>query len=126
VSPNSFQKSGEGVSIWGGVDLTPPGGRRSDELANRYRDGNPVAATNATGDKTQTSRPPRLVCGCQNAEITLARSAAPEAISRDATILVLKRHGYETVVEFCSREARVVLISDAELMPHKFKCEACI
>jgi hypothetical protein len=32
-------------------------------------------------------------------EITLARSAAPEAISRDATVLVLGRHGYETAVE---------------------------
>jgi hypothetical protein len=35
----------------------------------------------------------------RNAEIALARSAAPEAISRDATILVFGRHGYETAVE---------------------------
>jgi len=35
----------------------------------------------------------------RDAEITLARSAAPEGISRDATILVLGRHGYETAVE---------------------------
>ena len=35
----------------------------------------------------------------RTAEISLARSAAPEAISRDATILVLGRHGYETAVE---------------------------
>lgn len=34
-----------------------------------------------------------------NAEIALARSAAPESISRDAKILVLGRHGYETAVE---------------------------
>ncbi|MFY9674747.1 MAG: hypothetical protein WAK13_09855 [Terriglobales bacterium] len=34
-----------------------------------------------------------------NAEITLARSAAPESISRDAEILVLGRHGYETVAK---------------------------
>ena len=32
----------------------------------------------------------------RDAEITLARSAAPEAISQAATILVLGRHGYET------------------------------
>ena len=32
-------------------------------------------------------------------EIALARSAAPESISRDATMLVLGRHGYETAVE---------------------------
>ena len=35
----------------------------------------------------------------RNAEIALARSAAPEAISRDAEILVLARHGYETAVK---------------------------
>ncbi len=35
----------------------------------------------------------------KNAEIALARSAAPEAISREAKILVLGRHGYETAVE---------------------------
>ena len=35
----------------------------------------------------------------RNAEIALARSAAPESISQDATVLVLGRHGYETAVE---------------------------
>src|SRR5262247_235340 len=35
----------------------------------------------------------------RTAEIALARSAAPESISRDATILVLGRQGYETAVE---------------------------
>jgi hypothetical protein len=35
----------------------------------------------------------------RNAEIAMARSAAPAAISADATILVLGRHGYETAVE---------------------------
>jgi hypothetical protein len=34
----------------------------------------------------------------RNAEIALARSAAPEAISRDATVLVLGRNGYETAI----------------------------
>jgi hypothetical protein len=34
----------------------------------------------------------------RDAEIALARSAAPEAISRDATVLVLGRRGYETAV----------------------------
>lgn len=34
-----------------------------------------------------------------DAEIRLARSAAPESISRHATVLVLRRHGYETAVE---------------------------
>ena len=35
----------------------------------------------------------------RNAEIALARSAAPEAISRDAAILVLGKNGYETAIE---------------------------
>jgi hypothetical protein len=35
----------------------------------------------------------------RSAEIALARSAAPDAISADAKILVLGRHGYETAVE---------------------------
>src|ERR1700739_2281416 len=35
----------------------------------------------------------------RNAEIAMARSAAPEVISRDADVLVLGRHGYETAVK---------------------------
>ena len=35
----------------------------------------------------------------QGAEIALARSAAPESISRDAEVLVLGRHGFETAVQ---------------------------
>jgi len=35
----------------------------------------------------------------RNAEIALARSAAPDSISRDATVLVLGRQGYETAVQ---------------------------
>jgi hypothetical protein len=35
----------------------------------------------------------------RDAEIALARSAAPEAISRDAEVLVLGPHGYETAVK---------------------------
>src|ERR1022692_416820 len=37
--------------------------------------------------------------GDRNAEIALARSAAPESISRDATVVVFGPHGYETAVE---------------------------
>jgi hypothetical protein len=35
----------------------------------------------------------------RNAEIALARSAAPPSISGDATVMVLGTHGYETAVE---------------------------
>jgi len=35
----------------------------------------------------------------QNSEVALARSAAPESISRDAEVMVLGRHGYETAIK---------------------------
>ena len=35
----------------------------------------------------------------RNAEIAMARSAAPESISQDAEVMVLGRHGYETAVK---------------------------
>ena len=35
----------------------------------------------------------------RNAEIALARSAAPDSISRDAEVMVLGRHGYETAAK---------------------------
>jgi hypothetical protein len=35
----------------------------------------------------------------QGAEIALARSAAPESISRDAEVLVLGRHGFDAAVK---------------------------
>ena len=33
------------------------------------------------------------------AEIAMARSAAPDSVSHEATVLLLGRHGYETAVE---------------------------
>jgi hypothetical protein len=35
----------------------------------------------------------------RGAEIALARSASPDSIARDATVLVLRPHGYETAVQ---------------------------
>ena len=35
----------------------------------------------------------------RNDEIALARSAAPPSIAKDATVMVLGRHGYETAIE---------------------------
>jgi len=41
----------------------------------------------------------QYLIGDRNAEIALARSAAPESISRDAEVVVLGGHGYETAVK---------------------------
>src|ERR1700731_196154 len=43
--------------------------------------------------------PDQYLIADRNAEIALARSAAPPSISRDATVMVLGSHGYETAVE---------------------------
>jgi hypothetical protein len=43
--------------------------------------------------------PLQLYMTDRDVEIVMARSAAPEAISRDATVLVLTDHGYVTAVE---------------------------
>jgi hypothetical protein len=51
----------------------------------------------------------------RDAEIALARSAAPESISRDATVLVLGRHGYETAVE--SKNGFVCLVERGWMSP---------
>jgi hypothetical protein len=51
----------------------------------------------------------------RNAEIALARSAAPDSISRDAKILVLGRHGYETAVE--GKNGFVCLVERAWMSP---------
>jgi hypothetical protein len=54
-------------------------------------------AVAATPDPTM--RPVEEYLMPRDAEVALARSAAPTAISRDATVLVLTRRGYETAVQ---------------------------
>jgi len=44
----------------------------------------------------------------RNAEISMARSAAPEDISRNATVLVLGKNGYETAIEGTNRFVCIV------------------
>ncbi len=66
------------------------------------------------------------------AEISFARSAAPESISRDATILVLGREGYETAVE--GKNGFVCMVERAwtgpfgwpELWNPKVRAAACL
>ncbi len=59
-----------------------------------------VSAGTAADQKTSYPRmaPVDAYLMDRNQEIALARSAAPESISKDATILVLTRSGYETAV----------------------------
>ncbi|MEP6574020.1 MAG: hypothetical protein ABJD11_15055 [Gemmatimonadota bacterium] len=61
--------------------------------------GRGVSAAGAQTDKYPEMAAPSQYLMEKNSEIQLARTAAPETISRDATILVLGRQGYETAIE---------------------------
>ena len=63
-----------------------------------------VAARQAQAQDVKTPYPSmapleQYLIADRNDEIALARSAAPESISRDAEVMVLGRHGYETAVK---------------------------
>jgi len=60
-----------------------------------------VRQAQAADEKTQYPSMPPLdqYLMDRTAEIALARSAAPPSISRDATVMILGKNGYETAVE---------------------------
>jgi hypothetical protein len=65
---------------------------------------NPAMAQDAMTPSTSTPYPKmapidQYLMTDQSAEIALARSAAPDSISRDAEVLVLGRHGFKTAVK---------------------------
>jgi hypothetical protein len=67
----------------------------------------------------------------QGAEIALARSAAPESISRDAEVLVLGRHGFETAVKgkngfVCIVGRSWTSTTDAEFWNPKVRVPMCL
>lgn len=66
----------------------------------------------------------------RDAEIALARTAAPESISRDAQILVLGRHGFETAVKgkngfVCIVERSWTSAADADFWNPKVRTPIC-
>jgi hypothetical protein len=63
-----------------------------------------VAATPAVAQEAKSPYPSmapvdQYLMEDRNSEIALARSAAPDSISRDAEVLVLGRRGYETAIQ---------------------------
>ncbi|MGA7167930.1 MAG: hypothetical protein WBX08_02180 [Candidatus Sulfotelmatobacter sp.] len=67
----------------------------------------------------------------QGAEIALARSAAPESISRDAEVQVLGRHGFETAVRgkngfVCIMGRSWTSAPDAEFWNPKVRVPMCV
>ncbi len=67
----------------------------------------------------------------QGAEIALARSAAPESIARDAEVLVLARHGFETAVKgkngfVCIVGRSWTSAADADFWDPKVRVPMCV
>jgi len=67
----------------------------------------------------------------RDAEIALARSAAPESIARDAEVLILARHGFETAVK--GKNGFVCIVGrswtsavDAEFWNPKVRVPMCV
>ncbi len=63
-----------------------------------------VAAWHAVAQEAKSSYPSmapvdQYLMEDRNSEIALARSAAPDSVSRDAEVLVLGRRGYETAIQ---------------------------
>ena len=67
----------------------------------------------------------------QGAEIALARSAAPPSISRDADVLILGRHGFETAVKgkngfVCIVGRSWTAAADADFLDPKVRVPMCV
>ena len=85
----------------------------------------------------QTAKYPRMapieqyLMTDRNAEVALARSAAPAAISRDATVLVLTRRGYETAATGTNGFVCLVdrawqaMVADADFWNPKLRGAVC-
>jgi hypothetical protein len=71
---------------------------QSIALVAMFGTGQRAIAQNAKAPYASMAPVEQYLMANRSAEIALARSAAPESISRDAEIMVLGRHGYEIAV----------------------------
>lgn len=78
----------------------------------------PAQAQNLTASYSQMAPVDQYLMADRNAEIAMARSAAPTAISGDAEVLVLGRHGYETAIK--GKNGFVCLVERAWMSPFDF------
>ena len=92
--------------------------------------GNQAMAQDATTPYPNIAPINQYLMPDQDAEIALARSAAPESISRDADVLVLGRHGFETAVKgkngfVCIVERSWTSTADADFWNPKVRTPIC-
>ena len=92
--------------------------------------GNQATAQDATTPYPNMAPIDQYLMTDQGAEIALARSAAPESISRNAEVLVLGRHGFETAVKgkngfVCVVERSWTSAADADFWNPKVRTPIC-
>jgi hypothetical protein len=75
-------------------------------------------AQDLTASYPQMAPTDQYLMADRNAEIAMARSAAPTAISGDAEVLVLGRHGYETAIK--GKNGFVCLVERSWMSPFDF------
>jgi hypothetical protein len=90
----------------------------------------PAMAQDATAPNPKMAPIDEYLMTDQAAEIALARSAAPESISRDAEVLVLGRHGFEPAVKgkngfVCIVERSWTSAADADFWSPKVRTPIC-
>ena len=90
-----------------------------------------VAAQEATTPYPKMAPIDQYLMADREAEIDLARSAAPESIARDAEVLVLRRHGFETAAKGKNGFACIVgrgwtSAADADYWNPKVRVPICV
>jgi hypothetical protein len=93
--------------------------------------GNRAMAQDATTPYPKMAPIDEYLMTDRSAEIALARSAAPESISRDAEVLALGRHGFEAAVKgkngfVCIVERSWTSASDSDFWNPTVRVPACV
>ena len=90
-----------------------------------------LGTANQAMAKTPDLKIDQYLMADRDAEIALARSAAPESISRDADVLILGRHGFETAVKgkngfVCIVGRSWTAAADADFADPKVRVPMCV
>jgi len=112
------------VVVFGAANLAMPNQATAQDATTAYPNMSP---TKMAPDMASVAQ---YLMTDQGAEIALARSAAPESISRDAEVLVLGRHGFETAAKgkngfVCVVERSWTSAADADFWNPKVRTPIC-
>jgi len=120
-----MQKKKAGAIATKGLALLVLFGAAYQTMANR------AIAQDAATANTRMAPVDQFLMADRDAEIALARTAAPESISRDADVMVLGRHGFETAVKgkngfVCIVGRSWTSAADADFLDPKVRVPMCV